>query len=175
MGRNFLRIFRRFFWKIINRAWHVHSTMLFGGYCSVAKDFIAGRYVYVGPNCRICKGVTVGDYTMLGPDISIVGVDHVFSKFGTPIIFSGRPDFKKTVIGSDVWIGAGSIVIGGVEIGDGSIVAAGSVVTKNIPPGRVYAGVPAKEIKKRFDNKDVSAHIEALKNSGVKTNYCDPV
>lgn len=56
-----------------------------------------------------------------------------------------------TIIGDDVWIGHGSIIMSGVNIGSGCIIAAGSVVTKDLEPYYIYAGVPAKKIKKRFE------------------------
>lgn len=62
-------------------------------------------------------------------------------------------DYKKTVvIGNDVWIGSNAIVLQGVTIGDGAVVAAGAVVTKDVPSYTVVGGVPAKVIKKRFDS-----------------------
>lgn len=70
-------------------------------------------------------------FAIIGPNVSIVGHDHIFDKVGVPIIYSGRPHGEaKTYIGKDAWIGAGSIILSGVNIGSGAIVAAGSVVTK---------------------------------------------
>ncbi|MEP7277990.1 MAG: DapH/DapD/GlmU-related protein, partial [Bacteroidota bacterium] len=64
-----------------------------------------------------------------------------------------------TVIEDDVWIGYGSTILSGVKIGRGSIIAAGSLVTKDVLPYSIYAGVPAKKIKNRFDNEaDLHAH-----------------
>ena len=70
-------------------------------------------------------------------DNSINGLDNVLHKFGT--------------IGSDVWIGAGASIMTGVNVGDGAVIGANSVVTKDIPPYAVAVGVPAKIIKFRFD------------------------
>ncbi|MBZ4191515.1 hypothetical protein K7B07_21555 [Niabella sp. 3A5MI-3] len=64
-------------------------------------------------------------------------------------IFHSGHDNKKVTIGKDVWIGASCIILPGVTIGDGAIVAAGSVVTKDVAPFTIVAGVPSKEIKKR--------------------------
>jgi len=67
---------------------------------------------------------------------------------------------KETNIGNDVWIGAKSIILNGVKIGNGVIIAAGSVVTKDIPSYTIVGGVPAKIIKKRFDDKIISELIK---------------
>lgn len=80
------------------------------------------------------------------------------------MIFAGR-DRKKTIIGDDVWVGAYSIIMAGVTIGDGAIVAAGSVVTKNIEPYTIVGGCPAKLIKMRFNDEKIKIHTEMLKRS----------
>jgi acetyltransferase-like isoleucine patch superfamily enzyme len=92
-----------------------------------------------------------------------MGDDHDYKNSGLPIIFSGRSIFKPTKIGRDVWIGAHTIVMTGVTIGDGAIIAAGSVVTKDVDEYSIYGGVPAKKIKNRFNNEgDVEKHKEFL-------------
>ncbi|MDV7187794.1 DapH/DapD/GlmU-related protein [Lutibacter sp. TH_r2] len=107
--------------------------------------------------------VEIGKYTMLANNVSIIGGDHEYSKVGVPIIFSGRGALNKTSIGKDVWIGAYSKIMTGVTIGDGAIIAMGSVVTKNVEPFAIYGGVPAVKIKDRFSNqKDLNKHIDML-------------
>lgn len=150
MIRNIMRFFRRSFWRLRLRLPNSHPTFLAGGYSSIHSDFTAGPFSYVGPGCEIGPGVAVGAYTIIGPGVRVIGNDHVFSTPGVPVIFSGRPPFKPTSIGSDVWIGAASIIISGVSIGDGAIVAAGSVVTKAVAPFTVVAGVPARVLRRRF-------------------------
>ena len=88
---------------------------------------------------------------------------HIFEEElgGTEI--KGHPATKgNVVIGNDVWIGHNAIIVGEVNVGNGAIIAAGSVVTKDIPPFSIVAGVPAKVIKKRFSN-DIINEIEFLK------------
>ena len=100
---------------------------------------------------------------MIANNVSIIGDDHFYKKTGIPIIFSGRETIKKTIIGKDCWIGAHSIIMTGVRIGDGTIVAAGSVVTKDIPEFCIYGGVPAKKIKDRFGSpEETEKHREFL-------------
>ena len=69
-----------------------------------------------------------------------------------------------TIIGNDVWIGHGVIVVGPVEIGNGSIIAAGSVLTKDVPPCEIWGGVPAKKIKDRFaSEEEKKLHLDAIR------------
>ena len=111
---------------------------------------------------------------MLGPSVKIIGNDHVFNIPGTPVIFSGRPDFKETCIGRDVWVGANAIVLSGTKIGDGAIVAAGSIVTKDVKAFTIVAGVPAKLIKNRFNSTEEEVfHLSQLDSEIYHGNYAD--
>lgn len=168
-----LRSFRRLYWRIRLRLFSTSKLFLAGGFSQIARDFEAAEYSYVGPGCLIMSGVSIGRYTMLGPRVCIVGNDHVFDKVGLPVIFSGRPEFKRTDIGRDVWVGAGAIIMCGVRIGDGAIVAAGSVVTKDVEPFAIVAGVPARKIRDRFDSHDKKvAHQVFLNGPAVSRSFC---
>src|SRR5690606_29947135 len=78
-------------------------------------------------------------------------------------------------IGNDVWIGEDAIIMGGVKIGDGAIIAARAVVTKDVPPYSIYGGVPAKLIKYRFDNYIIKKLLAIkwwdLEESWIRENY----
>ena len=140
------------------------STFLISGKSTISKDLKAGKHGYMGPNCIITSNVTLGNFVMFGPNVSILGNDHRSDQPELPMIFSGRPTPKRTEIGNDVWVGAGAIILAGVEIGDGCIIAAGSVITKNCEEYSIYAGNPAKKIKDRFACKsDLHKHKELLK------------
>ena len=80
--------------------------------------------------------------------------DHTFSTPGKTIWSGERGDNGITIIEDDVWIGTAAIIMSGVTIGKGSIVAAGSVVTKDIPPCEIWGGVPAKRIRDRFEKEE---------------------
>lgn len=92
-------------------------------------------------------GLTIGEYTMVSPGVTIVTVNHDYAKTGQEA-FDTRIK-KKITIGKNVWIAAGAIILPGVNIGDGAVVAAGSVVTKDVPNNSIVAGVPARVIKER--------------------------
>lgn len=159
---NFLRILKRRYYIIRYGLKHVDKTFIATSKCSISKDFKAGKYSYVGPNSHIYPKVTIGKYTMLANNVSIIGGDHCYKKVGIPIIFSGRAELKPTIIGDDVWIGAHTIIMTGTKIGNGVIVAAGSVVTKDLPSYGIYGGIPAKLIKMRFTEEEIKRHESML-------------
>ncbi len=94
------------------------------------------------------SGVTLGNDVMLGPNVVINDSNHVFKDRDTPITKQGHTA-EPIVIEDDVWIASNSVILKGVHIGKGAVVAAGSVVTKDVPPYTVVAGVPARRIKNR--------------------------
>ena len=152
----------------------VHRTFYLARGAAVASDLKAGAYSYIGTDSWIGPRVTLGNYAMIGPRVAIVGRDHLFTKPGTPIIFSGRPELPSTEIGDDVWIGYGAIVIAGVSIGRGAIVAAGAVVTRDVPPYTIVGGVPAKRIGQRFSTeRELTAHEQMLSRNPSRGVYCD--
>lgn len=145
---------------------YVHKTFYMDNNSSISKDFKAGAYSYVGPRCVIYPKVSIGDYTMLANDVSIIGGDHIYNLPGRPIIFSGRDQLNPTIIGKDVWVGAYVKIMAGVKIGNGSIIALGSVITKDVEPYSVYGGIPAKKIRDRFlTSQDQFKHEEMLKKT----------
>ena len=143
---------------------HVERTAYIAYGSSIATDLVAGAYSYVGPGCLIGPKVTIGAYTMFGPRVMCTGDDHRFDVAGVATIFAGRPELRPTAIGRDVWIGAGATILAGVEIGDGAIVAAGTIVTKSIPACEIHGGVPNRKIKDRFaDSTERERHLEYLR------------
>ena len=92
-------------------------------------------------------GVSIGARTMIGYRTQILSSNHRIEAGQTGVHGTGK-NFGKVVIGSDVWIGGGCVILPGVSIGDGSVVAAGSVVTKDVPSKTLVGGVPARKIRK---------------------------
>jgi acetyltransferase-like isoleucine patch superfamily enzyme len=109
--------------------------------------------------------ILIGSKVMFGPGVIILGGDHNTSVVGTFMydIQSKRPeDDQDVIIEDDVWVGAGVIVLKGVRVCRGSIIAAGSLVYKDVPPYTTVAGVPAITVKRRFDIDTILAHEREL-------------
>jgi len=109
-----------------------------------------GSYIYIGPGAYISGwgGVSIANGTIIGPNLAIHSANHNF-KNSKYIPYDETFDFRKVTIGENVWIGANVIIVPGAEIGEGCIVAAGTVVSGNIPPLSIIAGNPCKVIKQR--------------------------
>jgi len=103
-----------------------------------------------GPNVTIYGygPVAIGSCVAMAASSTVIAGNHNFSDRDRPIIFQGSTG-EGILIEDDVWIGAHAVVLDGVTVGTGSVLAAGSVVTKDVPPYSVVAGVPARVIKKR--------------------------
>lgn len=169
LARHLLMMFRR--WRFGLR--HVHHTFYMACDSNVAPDLVAHEYSFINIGCNLGPKVELGRYSMIGPYVNVVGNDHVTTLPGVPIIFSGRPNQKPTIIEADVWVGLGAIIMAGVRIGRGAIIGAGSVVTKSVPPYEIHAGVPAKKIGERFaDHADRVRHDALLDGPVVSGKYC---
>jgi acetyltransferase-like isoleucine patch superfamily enzyme len=117
---------------------HLGEGIRMGDRCAVgAGSFLAGQ-----------GGIEIGDDTIMGPGVRIVSENHRFSDVTVPIRAQGVRRIG-IVVGTDCWIGAGAIILDGVSLGQGCVVAAGSVVTGIVPPLSVVAGVPARVIRSR--------------------------
>ncbi len=86
---------------------------------------------------------------MMAPEVLILGGNHRFDRVDIPMMFQGNVEYGPVEIGNDVWIGSRVIILPGLKIGEGSIIGAGSVVTKDVMPYSIVAGNPAKLIKMR--------------------------
>jgi acetyltransferase-like isoleucine patch superfamily enzyme len=109
-----------------------------------------GDHVNVNRDCFINAGggVTIGDWVLIGPKVVIYSQNHVFDGIDVPM--SLGPDRREPVrIGHDVWVGAHASIMPGVTIGDGAVVAAGAVVTRDVAARSIVAGVPARHIRFR--------------------------
>jgi acetyltransferase-like isoleucine patch superfamily enzyme len=95
-------------------------------------------------------GISIGNDVIMGPNVQIFSENHAFSDLDLTIKEQGVTK-QAVAIGNNCWLGGGTTVLAGVTIGDGCVVAAGSVVTKSFPPNSVIAGVPAKLVKNRED------------------------
>ena len=91
----------------------------------------------------------IDKYVMMAPEVYIIDNNHITKDTNKPMCFQGKTENKATQIGDDCWIGARVMIMPGRTIGDGTIVAAGSIVTKDVQPYSIVGGNPAKLIKKR--------------------------
>ncbi|AIW87962.1 bacterial transferase hexapeptide family protein [Bacillus mycoides] len=134
-----------------------------------------GSYSYMGTNCNI-SNCSIGRYCSIGPSVKIGLGKHPVDIVSTSPIFynpnnilnikiSGASRYiehEETIIKNDVWIGANSIILDGITIGNGAVVAAGAVVTKDVPEYAIVAGVPARVIKYRFDAETIKKLSSSL-------------
>ena len=102
----------------------------------------------LGVNCSVHGPLEIGNKVMMGPDVVILTHTHNIDRTDIPMGDQGSRVAKVT-IGNDVWIGMRSIIMPGVKIGNGAVIGAGAVVTKDVPDYAIVGGVPAKIIKYR--------------------------
>ena len=137
------------------------------------KTVIIGENFYIGRDSFIESDVIIGDNVIWANRVALVGkYDHHYQQVGVPISLASRIRDKNytwlgldslTVIEDDVWVGYGSTIISGIKIGTGSIIATGSLVTKDVEPYSIYGGVPAVKLKDRFATKeDLAEHIRLI-------------
>lgn len=189
----FLSKIKLFFYKKdIGKNSYIDKTVnVFGwNHVSIGKNTLIGeqswlnvngrirnhKHIKIGNNCYIgrrnllasSKELIISDYVMTSNECKFLGSNHVYSNPLEPYIATGTMDNDVLKIGVNVWIGAGAIVLGAVTVGHGSIIGAGSVVTKDIPPFSIAVGNPCKVVK-RFNFKindweRVSEFDEKLEN-----------
>lgn len=120
-------------------------------YTDCGKNITIGKNVFINSGCHFQDqgGITISDGVLIGHNVVLATLNHDFSPKKRSTLHPA-----PIVIGKNVWIGSNATVVPGVTIGNGSIVAAGAVVTKNVPENVVVGGVPAKIIK-RLDTEEM--------------------
>lgn len=141
-----------------------------------------GRYSYIGANSSF-DCAQIGRFCSIGDEVKVIAAQHPSSGFvsTSPVFFDKSsnigsfteghqlfPDYRfvpgsnyKVIIGNDVWIGSNSLIIGGVKIGTGAIVAASAVVSKDVEPFSIVGGVPAKIIRYRFKKEQIDTIVKS--------------
>lgn len=164
--------------KITSRAWMYLYRPQFASYGRRFRFDPSGVYTYhtisVGDDVSLGyrpillaaeSKIRMGNKIMFGPEVVILAGDHntsVVGQFMCDVKIKRPEDDRDVVIEDDVWVGARAVILKGVTIGRGSIVAAGAVVTKSVPPYSVVAGVPARVVKRRWDVDTILRHEDRL-------------
>lgn len=135
--------------------------------CWLGGNIKIGRFTSLNSNVSVIGSsqtkVIIGKYTSIAPEVVIQSENHILNRLTTcPLNYFIKDSEDAStepkgdiVIGNDVWIGRRAIILPGVKIGDGAVIGAGAIVTKNVIPYSIVAGVPAKKIRKRFDEKTI--------------------
>jgi acetyltransferase-like isoleucine patch superfamily enzyme len=125
-------------------------TFKFDGLWKAGPSILIGDRGFIGRGCEF----NISDSIVIGADCLIASgakfIDHNHGIASSEVMRTQRAPSAPITIGNDVWIGANACILAGVSIGDGSVVAAGAVVTRSIPAYEIWGGVPAKFIKKRL-------------------------
>ncbi len=161
---------------------YFHSDIKLGKCVKIGKNVEIGNnveigdYSYINTNknwSTIESNVKIGKFCSIGPNVTIALGNHNYNFITThPILYNKKYKFisnnhglddkmEKTIIGNDVWIGANSNIKRGIKIGNGVVIAMNSVVTKDVPDYAIVAGVPAKIIKYRFDEKQIDVLLKS--------------
>lgn len=158
--RNLLNFYIRYPYVQYGKNVHVQWNVEF---------FSADKKVALGDNVGINSGTVISSNLKIGNDVLIAprcGLinrgEHTYEVCGQTIFDGPRARSEDIIINNDVWIGYGSTILGGVTIGEGAIVAAGSLVVNDVPEYAIVAGNPARLIKMRFDSRQIILHKEML-------------
>tara|TARA_Y100000385_G_scaffold271952_1_gene312346 strand:- start:44 stop:550 length:507 start_codon:yes stop_codon:yes gene_type:complete len=138
------------------------------------KNISFGDDVYIGPGASLSASnskIVIGNKVMFGPNVTIMSGDHNVTEIGEymyDVEYKLPENDQPVIIEDDVWIGTGAVILKGVTIGKGSIVAAGSLVNRNIEEYTIVAGIPAKFIKYRFDKDRLETHREQMLKKSIE-------
>lgn len=165
--RYIMNVFRT--WVYFHFVWR---NVRYKGFVRVMKgtSFASGAKISLGHNvqfgdyCNVSTDLIVGSNVLFAGRVCFVGKkDHQFNMPGQTIWSSKRDDSLPTIVEDDVWLGHGVTVVGPVRIGKGAVVAAGAVVTHDVPECEIWGGVPARKIKDRFAfESEKQVHLKFL-------------
>jgi acetyltransferase-like isoleucine patch superfamily enzyme len=163
-ARNIYLFNLKYFWVRHGENMHCQHNARF----SRGRKIDFGDNVGIGYYCFFQCEIKVGNNVLIGSNSAFINSDdHIYDTKGKLMWESGRGDKYKVVIEDDVWIGHGAIVMTPARISRGAIIAAGSVVLKDIPPYAICAGIPAKVIKYRFTADEIYEHESILIKRGL--------
>lgn len=163
---------------IIDSGCIINNRSTVGNDCHILNNCIilnstVNPYTYIGKNSQV-QNSFIGSFCSIANDVIIGTGSHPTNLFSTsPLMYHCKntfnmslvdsdhqfDEYKPIIIGNDVWIGARAIILDGVNVSDGAIIGAGAVVTKNVPPYAIVAGVPARIIKYRFPPDKIESFL----------------
>lgn len=177
IARNFIRPLAKLFLfmrKAYRKSWTILEKNLFvscGRNVNIGpdgwfshKNIHIGHSVYIGPRAMFMSTETtihIGNHVMIGPDVYILTGNHRFDVLGEYMdqIHDKRVgDDQSVAIGDDVWVGARAVILKGVTVGEGAIIGAGSVVTRDVPPYTIYVGNKSMTCRPRWSEEEVATH-----------------
>ena len=173
----------------LNRVWHsliargqkaqfaeCGSDVCVGPFCDFIPSHIhCGHHIQIGMHASFIASIAhiyIGNYVMFGPNVTIRGGNHRTDVIGKHMYEIGsdeklQENDQDVHIEEGVWVGCNATILKGVTVGRGSVVAAGAVVTKDVPPYTIVGGNPAKVIKSRFTPEEIEEHEQKLKARNV--------
>ena len=119
-------------------------------YLGFGRDIVIGDNSGLGIGVELHGPLTIGSNVMIAPSVMIHTQNHRFSSLTTPIGHQGYDEPLPVVIEDDVWVGARAIILPGVTIGQGSVIGAGAVVAKTVPPYSIVVGNPGRVVRNRL-------------------------
>lgn len=141
---------------------HVHCQFS-SRFWSPHKKIRLGHHVGIGHHCLFLSDTEIGNHVAIASHVAFLNSDdHRYDVVGKTMWDSGRGDKYKVIVEDDVWIGHGAIILTPARIGRGAIVAAGSVVVKDVPCYAIVGGVPARTLKMRFTSEQIVEHERLL-------------
>jgi acetyltransferase-like isoleucine patch superfamily enzyme len=162
--RNFVLFKLLYPWVQYGENFHCQFT---SDFWSPHKHTVMGDQVGIGKYCHFLCDIEIGHKVMIASYCSFLNSDdHNYKVVGKAMLDSGRGDKFKIVISDDVWVGQGAIVLSPARLGRGSIISAGSVVVKDVPPYAIVGGVPARVISWRFTREEIVEHEAILISNG---------
>lgn len=163
---------RTFFWKLFLKKIGRNSYIMDGVLIAAPSNVEIGDYSSINrfTNLGGHLGIKIGNYVMIGPYCKLITVNHGFNESETPMCYQ-KMKGGSIEIGHDVWLGTHAMIMPNVKIGDGAIVAAGAVVTKDVNPYAIVGGIPAKLIKYRFSRETIYKLLKKRKFNNTSICY----
>jgi len=172
--------------EILRKLYYLFSFMRFkkvgkniilskGGTFIRPEEIVFGNNIFISRNFHIsARNLIFGNNIMIGPNLVIECDDHIYNKVGVAM-FQTQKERKGSFIKleDDIWIGAGVTILKNVIIGEGAVIGAGSIVTKDIPPYTICAGIPCKALKPRFNEQELEKHLYIVKSSKKSSEIID--